>query len=130
MAGRKAFNVTAALRRDVALMKADGWSDDRIAAQLDISRTTLLKHFPRELEFGADKVRREQLRNLAKASRKGSVAAANTLLKRVDATPVGTGRIATEPLDEKPEKLGKKAEATLAAETAHEGTEWGHLVKH
>lgn len=130
MRGRKAFNVTAALRRDVALMKADGWSDDRIAAQIEISRTTLLKHFPKELEFGADKVRREQLANLAKASRKGNVAAANTLLKRVDATPVGRGRVDPDQPDEKPEKLGKKAEATLAAETAHEGTEWGHLVRH
>lgn len=127
MAGRKAFNVTDALRRDVTSMKADGFSDDRVAAQLGISRTTLLKHFGKELEFGADAVRREQLANLRRMAKR-NVAAAKALLARADI--VATTAPAPGPAEEKPEKLGKKAEATLAAETAHEGTGWGHLVKH
>jgi len=131
MAGRKPFNATAALRRDVELMKADGWSDDRVAAQLEISRTTLLKHFAKELEFGADKVRRNQLRNLDRAARKGSVPAANSLLRRADTIPGGS--IRPDPAgDETPKAppLGKKEQANLEAQNAAEGTSWAKLIKH
>ncbi len=126
--GRPAFKVTAAKRREVESMKADGFSDDRIAVQLGCSRPTLMKHFAAELEFGADRVRREQLANLRRMSRK-NVAAAKALLARADI--VATTPPPPPPGDqEKPEKLGKKAEAELAADTAHVGTEWGHLLKH
>lgn len=123
MAGRKPFKVTAALRRDVELMKADGFSDDRIAAQLAISRTTLLKHFASELEFGADKVRRRQLANLDRMSKR-NVAAAKALLARSDA-------VAPPGASDEPEaaKRGKKEELDAAAQ-APPPDEWGNLVKH
>lgn len=130
MAGRKALNVTAAMRRDVALMKADGWSDERVAAQLGISRTTLLKHFAHELEFGADKVRREQLVNLARASKKGNVAASKAILARADLV-AAPRLVSSQPTDDaKPEKIGKKEAADVAAQTAEQGTSWQGILKH
>lgn len=132
MAGRKPLKVTATLRRDVELMKADGWSDDRVAAQLQISRTTLLKHFGGELEFGADRVRRRQLANLDRLSKR-NVAAAKALLARADTMPGGSGRGAAPEPDGDPIKaspLGKKDQANLEAQTAAEGTSWASLIKH
>lgn len=131
---RPAFKVTAAMRRDVELMKADGFSDDRIARQLRCTRPTLLKHFAEELEFGADRVRREQLANLRRASKKGNVAAAKALLNRADLVPP-PGAPAPSPTPEKADdakgvKLGKKEAANLEAQTAEEGTSWQGLLKH
>lgn len=130
---RPAFKVTAAKRKSVELMKADGWSDDRIAAQLGCSRPTLLKHFAHELEFGADKVRQEQLANLRRASRRGNVAAAKALLARADVLPGGVSRADRQPADDnapRPPALGKKDQANLEAQNAAEGTSWANLIKH
>lgn len=129
---RASFKATAAMRKSVELMKADGWSDERIAAQLGCSRPTLLKHFANELEFGADKVRREQLANLAKASRKGNVAAAKALLARADVMPGGVSRTQSQadPDEPKSTPLGKKEQANLEAQNAAEGTTWATLIKH
>lgn len=127
---RPAFKVTAAKRKSVELMKADGWSDERIAAQLDCSRPTLLKHFAHELEFGADKVRREQLANLARASKRGNVAAAKALLARADTIPGGSLRGDPEEDAPKPAALGKKEQANLEAQDAAKGTSWANLIKH
>lgn len=126
--GRPAFRVTAAMRRDVELMKADGFSDDRIAAQLSCSRPTLLKHFAKELEFGADKVRRQQLRNLDRMSKR-NVAASKALLARSDtvAPPAPPTRPDDAP---RPPPLGKKETADLEAQTAEAGTSWANLIKH
>lgn len=130
---RPVFKVTAVKRKSVELMKADGWSDERIAAQLECSRPTLLKHFAHELEFGADKVRQEQLANLRRASRKGNVAAAKALLARADTMPGGGGKPNREPAgDDHPKAppLGKKDQANLEAQNAAEGTSWANLIKH
>lgn len=126
MAGRKALRVTTAQRRDVELMKVDGWSDERIAAQLGISRTTLLKHFAKELEFGADKVRRKQLVNLSRASDKLNVAAAKVLLARADTVAVPP----PPPSPREETRLGKKDAADRDAQTAEQGTSWDGLLKH
>lgn len=122
---RPTFKATAALRHDVRLMKADGWSDDRIAGQLGISRSTLLKHFAVDLEYGSDRVRRQALKDLAKASKRGNVAGAKALLALSGIVPPPSPK-----QESRPEKLGKKAEAEAAAETAHEGNDWGALVRH
>jgi hypothetical protein len=121
-----AFKATAAMRKSVELMKADGWSDERISAQLGCSRPTLLKHFARELEFGADKVRQEQLANLRRASKRGNVTAAKALLARSDLTAVS--RLPAD--GPKPEKLGKKETADIDAQTAERGTSWQGILKH
>lgn len=128
MPGRKPFKVTAALRRDVSLMKFDGWSDDRIAAQLAISRTTLLKHFPHELEFGADAVRRRQLANLDRMSKR-NVAASKALLARADINPTGVPPDFGAVSSDQP-KLGKKEAAEIDAQTAERGTSWQGILKH
>ena len=124
--GRPAFKVTTAKRKEVESMKADGFSDDRIAAQLGCSRPTLLKHFAAELEFGADKVRREQLANLRRMSKR-NVAAAKALLARADIVAATPAAPAGD--DEKAPKIGKK-EALGVEASAPPPAEWGHLVKH
>ncbi|MET0471651.1 MAG: hypothetical protein ABWZ93_12385 [Xanthobacteraceae bacterium] len=79
--GRPRFEPNYRQREDVGLFKADGWSDDRIARRLRISRTTLTTYFKEELADDADTVRAEVLRNLMASSRKGNVAASNALLR-------------------------------------------------
>lgn len=92
---RPQFNATAALRDGVRRMKADGWSDDRIAGRLGINRGTLLKHFAMELEFGADAVEVEMLETMWAAAKRGNVSALRWLAKRMDAAQ----RCATKPED-------------------------------
>jgi hypothetical protein len=79
--GRRPYRPTSEQRDDVRMFKADGWSDDRIASRLGISRPTLLKHFAQELEGGADEERQFALRKLREAADKLNVAAIKEYLK-------------------------------------------------
>lgn len=127
--GRPAFKVTAARRESVKLMKADGFTHERIAAQLGCTTPTLLRHFAAELEFGADTVRRQALESLRRASRKGNVAASKALLNIASLEPPPAP--SSTPLDVAPkaeEKLGKKDQANRDALVADEGTSWSKLV--
>ena len=131
-AGRPEFEATYRQREDVRLWKADDWSDDRFAAQLGIARTTLLKHFADELTHGADQVRTRNLRNLQRAADNGSVGACNALLRLTGLVPPGPPPAPPPEQDEvvpPEEKLGKKAQAKLAALTAEDDTSWQGLMQ-
>lgn len=129
MTGRPPFNPTPALRKDVRLMKADGWADDRIALRLGISRTTLLKHFGTELALGADIERLETLRDLKRAARKGNASAIKMLLlitgngTAVDAI----GGDVTEKVRVRPK--GKKQVVLEEALSAGQDGDWGDDLK-
>lgn len=129
MTGRPPFNATPALRRDVRLMKADGWSDDRIAMRLAISRTTLLKHFGTELALGADLERLETLRDLKRASKKGNASAIKMLLL---ITGNGNAIDALAGHDEPKARVRPKGKKEIAQEEAasagQDGT-WGDDLK-
>lgn len=124
MTGRSPFKPTKAQRADVELLKADGWSDERIADLLGISRPTLLKHFSHELRRGRDKVLAENLRNLRKLAKKNS-SAARLLFDRL--AIAGTLRPDQSTPEEAP-KLGKKEAAQVAAENPDTTTSMGGMM--
>lgn len=129
MTGRPPFNPKPVQRKDVRLMKADGWSDDRIALRLGISRTTLLKHFGTELALGADIERLETLRDLKKASKKGNASAIKMLLL---ITGQGGAIDALAGADERKPRVrpkGKKEVVLEEALAAGEGGDWGDDLK-
>jgi hypothetical protein len=123
------------MRREVETLKFAGWSDDRIARVLKISRDTLVKYFAHELEHGVDLVRREQIGNLKRAAKRGSVAAVKALLALDLVAAPGPKFPADQPAAEEvsavaPAVLGKKDQANLEAQTAEQGTSWGNILKH
>lgn len=123
--GQPAYRPTVAQRQDVRLFKADGWSDDRIARRLGISRTTLLKHFAEELENGADQERQEALRLLKRAARKLNVTAIRDLLKLIGAGSAIDEFLRQPERGARQPKLGKKEIAREEALRAHENSDWG-----
>jgi AraC-like DNA-binding protein len=127
--GRPAYEPTQAERDDVKLWAADDWTEDRMARQLGISRTTLRKYFEAEIEFGADQVRTQALRDLRRASRLGKVAASAKLLQLSGFVPPSAP--AAAPLDRPDmidDRLGKKERAQIDARTAEAGTSWASLL--
>lgn len=125
--GRPAFEPSYRQREDVRLLKADDWSDERIARYLGISRNTLLAHFGEELEDGADRVRAQVLRDLKMASAKGNSAASDRLLKL--SGMLNPAQQLPVPDAPPPEPvLGKKEQANRDAQTAHQGTSWGQIL--
>jgi hypothetical protein len=118
MVGRPPFKPTKAQRDAVKLMKADGWSNERIAAQLEVARNTLEKAFATELEFGADSKRLKVLKDLDKASSKGNASASKQLLERYEvAKAAQVLRDREQPGEPAREaKLGKKEQQQQAAE--------------
>jgi hypothetical protein len=88
--GRPPHTPTKATRARVKLLKADGWSNERVAANLMICRNTLDEHYPLELQYGADEKRAEVLESMDKASKKGNAAAGKWLHERfASAPPIG-----------------------------------------
>lgn len=122
MAGRPAFKPTKDQRSDVEIMKADGWSNERIALQLRISRPTLEKAFADELQYGRDTVQLENLRNIRKMAKKNASAA-----KQLNDRLAFAGS-ARPDLPPKEPKLGKKELQQIAAETPDTSTEMGELL--
>ena len=112
--GRPRFKPTKAQRDRVKLLKADGWSNERIAAQLGISRNTLEQALAAELEFGSDAKRVELLEAMEKAAKKGNASAGKWLADRYD---VARAAHQVEQREEpRPQVLGKKEQRQEAAE--------------
>lgn len=118
--GRPAFKATKPLRDRVKLLKADGWSNDRIARQLGIARNTLEKKFAEELEFGADAKRVEILEAADKAAKKGNATMIKWLADRRDvaraAEQVADREAPSAAAPLKPPAKGKKEIQQQAAE--------------
>lgn len=115
------------MRSQVAIAKASGLADDKIALAIGVSRTTLLKHFAAELDVGAARKRMDWASAMHKAGMKGNVAALKWLManaERADADKAfeaATGTSTSEP-------IGKKEAARIAADGAENGTEWSGLL--
>ena len=128
MTGRPPFKPTKAQRAKVELMKAVGWSNERIAAQLKIARNTLEKAFAAELEWGADAKRLQVFENLEKASKKGNASASKQLLDQFDVAATLRPNVPAAPDEPVKPKLGKKAAAEVAAQRPDTSTEMGDLM--
>lgn len=120
MAGRPSFKPTKAQRERVKLLKADGWSNERIARNLGIARNTLELHFAGELSDGADLKSAEILTAMEKAAKSGNVSAGKWLHERFAqaraARELENRASAPAPAEEeRHEKLGKKEEKLNAA---------------
>jgi DNA-binding CsgD family transcriptional regulator len=122
---RPAFEPTMEQREQVEIQAGAGHSQNEIAAALEISVSTLRKYFSQELLTGAAKRKAEMVKALYSAGINGNVTAAKAYLAMGDRMPVQAA-----PAEDKQPKLGKKEQAALDAETAHEGTSWADLVKH
>src|SRR5690606_19757844 len=111
---------------------AFGWTTERIAAALRITRPTLRKHYSSELRHrdeARDALKAAHLMMVYTAADAGNVGAMKQLGQLIERDELDPARLAARRrLAEKPEKLGKKAEAELAARSAHGGTEWGKLL--
>jgi hypothetical protein len=99
---------------------------EQIARRIGLSEPTLRKYYLRELEQGSDLAMAVLDEVIWQRAMAGSVSAARlmkeALTKGGAATPIARVRAkAAAP-------LGKKAEANLAAQTAHEDSEWANLL--
>src|SRR5688572_21509988 len=112
--GRPTFQVTAALQRQVEELVSCGMTEADIAGAIGCSRPSLRTHFRDQLKTGRAKRRAEVVRLLFASARKGNVSAQKKL---VDIT----GIAATARPAPKPNRLGKKEQAELDAQTAAEG---------
>lgn len=127
--GRPEFEPTQRQRDDVKLWVSDDWTEDRMAAQLGISRNTLRKHFAEEIQYGADRIRTMVLRDLQRSSAAGRTGASAKLLELTEKVrPPGPPKSEAAD-DESPEPpLGKKAQAKVDAMTANKTPGWSGLV--
>jgi hypothetical protein len=125
--GRPSFKKTKENQELVALLRADGWTQDRIAAHLGCDTKTLAKYFSRELQYGSDLIRAMALQVTLQRMRQGNSVATGRLL---DLTlEAGGAAVPLAPKADKPAPLGKKEAANADAQTAHKGTGWGDLLQ-
>ncbi|WP_439572623.1 hypothetical protein [Phreatobacter sp.] len=125
--GRPSFKKTQQNQELVALLRADGWTHDRIAAYLGCDAKTLAKHFSRELQYGSDLIRGMALQVTLQRMRQGNSVATGRLL---DLTlEAGNPAVPIVPKPDKAAPLGKKEAALAEAQTAHEGTVWGDILQ-
>ncbi|MGC4252445.1 MAG: hypothetical protein QM605_13545 [Sphingobium sp.] len=108
-------------------------NEEQIAAALAITPPTLRKYYFRELRArleARNRLEGKLFAALMSEVDKGNVSAIDKLWKRLDRHDLMTGVIARPAKPAKTPKLGKKAQAVANAQTAHEGNEWGSLLKH
>lgn len=129
--GRPQHKATDENRRLVAIALAFGRSIDDIALSLGVSLPTLRKHYKGELKAQRALRHRLDMRllvNLLRESDAGNVSATRELQARLDREDLKAARLA-EAASPPAETLGKKAQADLAAKTAHETSSWGSLLQ-
>lgn len=129
--GRPQHIPTQENRSKIRLLLGFGWTVERIARALRVSKPTLRKHYFAELRHAdeaRDALKGAHLMMLYREADKGNVGAIKELgrmIERDELDQISRRRRAEEP---KEEKLGKKAAAEAAARSAHEGTEWSTLL--
>ncbi|RAI44716.1 helix-turn-helix domain-containing protein [Rhodoplanes roseus] len=125
--GRPSFAKTKENQELVCLLRASGWTQQRICRYLGCDEKTLRKYFSRELEEGADRIEGMALEVLLKKMRLGDRLSATKLLELIDdkgnpAPPVPRAAPKEAP-------LGKKAQLEAEARTGHSATGWGDLLE-
>lgn len=121
--GRPSFAKNKENQELVAVLRARGWSQSRIAAYMQCDEKTLRKHFSRELAIGADMVEADAMVVLIAKMKQGHVPATRTILEIIEegraAPPMPRQAEADKP-------LGKKAQAEIDARKPSEG--WGDVL--
>jgi len=121
--GRPEYAPTDEDREKVQVLRAQGMSQEAIAAALDIHHETLRKHFSVELEVAVAKKTADVMMARYRSAMGGSVPAQNKFLEMAGAVPQPPRKSA------KPPKVGKKEAAQAEAESAHESSDWGSLLQ-
>lgn len=131
--GRPSHIPTLENRRKVMVLAAFDKNEEQIAAALSITPPTLRKHYFRELRDRLEARQRLEgklFSALLAEVDKGNVSAVDKLFKRMDRHDLATGAMVRPIKSSKPPKKGKKEAAVEAAQSAHEGSPWGNLLKH
>lgn len=109
----------------VEVLVGFGIPADKICKVLDISTATLYKYFAEELERGAARVEAEMVGNLFRLSKGNDGTALKATIFTL-CTRFGYSQYAPRVIE--PEPVGKKQQAIIDAQTAHEDSEWSDLV--
>lgn len=128
--GRKRHKRCAQVAEIIAKSRADGLPIEQIELRTGLSAPTLRKYYFRELDNGQAIIRAGIVSAVFDKALTGNAASAKlalAILEKGDAAvPVARAPRAA-PAAPPP---GKKALAEAEAHTAHEGTEWGDLLRH
>lgn len=115
---RPRYKPAPADRDTTKRLKAAGWSNERIAARLGISRNTLEQTLAVELEFGADEKQAELMAWAEKAAKKGSHSAIKWLAEKYATAAAAQSLVERGQPDEPPAKvpkLGKREQRQVDA---------------
>ena len=126
--GRPAHIPTLENRNKIRLLLAFGWANKRIAAALRITAETLRKHYFVELrqrDEARAALKANAMMMVYRAAAGGNVGAMKELVRMIDRHDL---TLPQAPKKTKPEKLGKKALAELAAKDVGPDNEWAGLI--
>lgn len=127
--GRKRHKRVAQIAENVAVLRGCGLTEEQIAARVGLSEPTLRKYYFRELKDGPTLAKAVLTEAVWKRAKAGNVSAARYLRTEFEKGDAAVP-VPRQPRQAKAPEPGKKEAADLAARTAHEGTEWGTLLKH
>lgn len=124
--GRPRFRATLRDRNRVKMLLAVGWSNERIAAALEVSLPTLRKYFRRELEERAvmrDRVDARRLEIAFTQAQSGNVSALKELDRLIERQDLAAGRgpSAVPKADEPSAPVGKKEQQRVRAQEPRGG---------
>lgn len=123
--GRPAYKPDAKDRQMVEVLAGFAIPTAKIADVLDIDQKTLLKAYEKEIRRGSAMVESKLVGNLLRIAGGTDGAALKAIMFALNCR-FGWSAYAPRPVEEKP--LGKKEQANIEAETAHEASDWGTLV--
>lgn len=121
--GRPEFVPTDEQRERVQILRAQGMSQEAIAASLDIHKETLVRHFSVDLDVAVAKKTAEVMMARFRSAIGGSVPAQNKFLELAGAMPVKPKRAPAQP------KPGKKEQADAEATAPPADPEWGNILQ-
>lgn len=124
-AGRPAHKPTEETRKMVTALAGFSIPQETISQVLDISRNTLMKHYRTELRHGEAKVEAQLVGNLLRIASGNSGHALKAIMFALNCR-FGWSQYAPPPPTRTP--IGKKEQAVIDAEEAHEDSSWGSLL--
>lgn len=133
--GRPRFTPTQRDRNRVRLLLAMGWSLQRVADAVEISVPLLYKYFKVELserDKMRDRLEARRLEIAMEQANAGNITALRELDRLIEKNDrvFANARARQEPVEEEPEKLGKKEAQRRAAEEAIKGSDgWADLLR-
>lgn len=133
--GRPSHIPTTETINRVKMLLAFGWSNERIAGALKLSQPTLRKNYFQVLEQRSaardqmEAARALKLWDLAMAGNVGAFKELARVIEKNDAMVAARAYRGDDDDETKPEKIGKKEQAQIAAEEAEQSDAWGDDLK-